>query len=179
MHTGKFGETTSTQIKRTLSIATALFTLGLFAAGGAFAQFTERDLERGKEIFRDKANCLFCHAWHGNGESSQYGGIALSLRATQLDREQMIEVVKCGRPGAGMPYHDPFAYTDKRCYGLSRADLKEATPPEPRSSLSPREIELVVNYVLTVLKGKPPEPTYAECVAFWGAGTKVCDEYKK
>lgn len=162
-----------------ISVRTAAAALALMvAAGPAAAQGTSRDLERGKDIYKNKATCLFCHAWHGGGESSQYGGIALSLRDTQLDRDQMIEVVKCGRPSAGMPYHDPFAYTDKRCYGLSRDDLKDATPPEPRSSLAPREIELVVDYVLATYKGKPV-PGLKECLEFWGDGTKLCDEYRK
>lgn len=148
-------------------------------AGSAGAQVSERDLERGKELYREKATCLYCHGWHGNGESSQYGGNALSLRATQLDRDQLIEVVKCGRPGTAMPHHDAYAYTDKRCYGLTAADLKEAVPPEPKSTMPPREVELVVDYVIAVLKGKPPEPTLAECQAFWGQSTRVCDEYRK
>jgi hypothetical protein len=150
----------------------------LLAGGTVAAQPTDRDLERGKDIFKNKATCLFCHAWHGGGESSQYGGIALSLRDTKLDRGQIIEVVKCGRPGTGMPYHDAFAYTDKRCYGMTKAELKDGMPPEPRSPLPAREIELVVDYVLATFKGKPA-PGLAECVAFWGEGTKLCDEYRK
>src|SRR5262245_45398388 len=148
--------------------AVATSAVAMLLATGALAQPADRDLERGKDIFKNKATCLFCHGWHGNGESSQYGGNALSLRATKLDRDQLIEVVKCGRPGTGMPHHDAYAYTDKRCYGATQAELKDATPPEPKSPLPQREIELVVDYVLATLKGKPPQPTLAECAAFWG-----------
>jgi len=37
--------------------------------------------------------------------------------------EQLSEVVKCGRPATGMPYHDRFAYTDKRCYAHTREEM--------------------------------------------------------
>src|SRR5262249_24253851 len=64
-----------------------------------------RTLEFGKEIFKSKAVCQYCHKWDASGDQG-YGGNALSLRATHLTPEQLIEVVKCGRPGTGMPYHD-------------------------------------------------------------------------
>ena len=51
----------------------------------------------GKAVF-SKANCMGCHKWHGNGGGG-YGGDALSLRKTELTREQIIETVGCGRPG--------------------------------------------------------------------------------
>src|SRR5262245_23162434 len=78
-----------------------------------------RLLEFGKEIFKSKAVCQYCHKWDASGDQG-YGGNALSLRATHLTPEQLTEVVKCGRPSTGMPYHDRFAYTDKRCYGHTR-----------------------------------------------------------
>src|SRR5215468_10766588 len=56
-----------------------------------------RQLEFGKEIFKSKAVCQFCHKWDASGDQG-YGGNALSLRATKLTPEQMTEVVKCGRP---------------------------------------------------------------------------------
>jgi len=62
----------------------------------------------GQRIY-EKANCVGCHKWHGGGGGS-YGGSALSLRDTQLNRDQVIEVVHCGRPGTGMPRHDRDAY---------------------------------------------------------------------
>ena len=55
----------------------------------------------GKAVF-SRANCVGCHKWHGNGGGG-YGGDALSLRKTELTREQIIETVSCGRPGTAMP----------------------------------------------------------------------------
>ena len=86
-----------------------------------------RLLEFGKEIFKSKAVCQYCHKWDASGDQG-YGGNALSLRVTQLTPEQLTEVVKCGRPGTGMPYHDRFAYTDKRCYGYTREEMGKDMP---------------------------------------------------
>ena len=105
-----------------------------------------RALEYGKEIYKVKANCQFCHKWDASGDQG-YGGIALSLRKTALTPEQFAEVVKCGRPGTGMPYHDQFAYTDKRCYGVTREELGKDMPPLGES-LQPREIDAVVEISL-------------------------------
>ena len=57
--------------------------------------------EIGKAVYK-RANCVGCHKWHGNGGGG-YGGDALSLRKTELTREQIAETVGCGRPGKGMP----------------------------------------------------------------------------
>jgi mono/diheme cytochrome c family protein len=63
----------------------------------------------GKAVF-SKANCVGCHKWHGNGGG--YGGDALSLRKTELTRDQIIETVACGRPGTGMPFFSRGAYDE-------------------------------------------------------------------
>jgi mono/diheme cytochrome c family protein len=105
-----------------------------------------RLLEFGKEIFKSKAVCQHCHKWDASGDQG-YGGNALSLRATHLTPEQLTEVVKCGRPGTGMPYHDRFAYTDKRCYGHTREEMGKDMPPAGNDFLSQREVDAVVKYL--------------------------------
>jgi len=45
-----------------------------------------RLLEFGKEIFKSKAVCQYCHKWDASGDQG-YGGNALSLRATHLTPE--------------------------------------------------------------------------------------------
>ncbi len=157
-----------------------LAALALFVAGSAFAQTAEekRAIDYGREIFKNKAQCQFCHKWDGSGDQG-YGGNALSLRSTQLTREQMAMVVKCGRPGTGMPYHDQYAYTDKRCYGMDREMAGENMPIAGiNQTLNPSEIQSVVNYVFAEYVGRGPS-TYDECVAFWGADTKQCEPMKK
>ena len=151
------------------------------ASGTARAQATlspeeARTLEYGKEIYKIKANCQFCHKRDASGDTG-YGGVALSLRKTKLTTEQFVEVVKCGRPGTGMPFHDQYAYTDKRCYGLSREDLGKNTPLLGESLL-PREIDAVTKYLFARAVGRG-DSTYEDCVDFWGKDTRQCEPMKK
>jgi hypothetical protein len=127
---------------RLLMTATAL--LAFASVRPAHAQTVSsaeevRLLEFGKEVFKSKAVCQYCHKWDASGDQG-YGGNALSLRATHLTPEQLTEVVKCGRPGTGMPYHDRFAYTDKRCYGYTREEMGKDMPPAGNDFLSQREV---------------------------------------
>ena len=132
----------------------------------------------GQRVFK-AANCVGCHKWHGGGGGG-YGGDALSLRATQLTREQIIETVSCGRPGTGMPYFQRGAYDGDQhpCYGMGRQELGKDMPVEaPSTFLRPAEIAAVADYVIADVKGRG-EPTFAECVAFFGDGSRVCNIYR-
>jgi len=161
--------------------AAALLSLAFLAGGPAAAQTAPtaeeaRQLEFGKEIFKSKAVCQYCHKWDASGDQG-YGGNALSLRKTQLTPEQLTEVVKCGRPGTGMPYHDRFAYTDKRCYGHTREEMGNDMPPAGNDFLSNREVEAVVKYLFAKAVGRGPS-TYEECLDFWGKDTRQCEPMK-
>ncbi|HTP93241.1 MAG TPA: hypothetical protein VMJ52_15970, partial [Xanthobacteraceae bacterium] len=89
------------------SIAIVILTAMTCRVSAQDAQSAEeaRLIEFGKDIFKTKATCQFCHKWDASGDQG-YGGNALSLRKTQLTPAQMTETVKCGRPGTGMPFHD-------------------------------------------------------------------------
>jgi len=155
-----------------------LFASGIYPASAQAPTAEEaRMLEFGKEIFKSKAVCQYCHKWDASGDQG-YGGNALSLRATHLTPEQLTEVVKCGRPGTGMPYHDRFAYTDKRCYGHTREEMGTDMPPAGNDFLSQREVDAVVKYLFVKAVGRGPA-TYEDCVDFWGKDTKQCDPMKK
>jgi hypothetical protein len=148
----------------------------LGATGVAFGQAVPADpLAEGKAVYQ-RANCVGCHKWHGNGGGG-YGGDALSLRSTHLTREQMIQTVSCGRLGTGMPYHLRGAYDSVPCYGLTRAQVGGKIPPEGATFLRPAEIEAVVDYVIGHIKGKG-EPDYGDCIAFFGNGSRVCNIYR-
>lgn len=128
-----------------------------------------------------KANCVGCHKWHGGGGGG-YGGAALSLRKTQLDREQIIKTVTCGRPGTGMPFFVRDVYDDDApthpCYDFSRKDLTgDNHVAEAGTFLRPNEIEAVADYVIANIKGRG-DPTLAECTAFFGETSRVCEIYK-
>jgi len=170
------------QLCRPAAVAAIATLVALLMPVGANAQAQlsaeeARLIEFGKEIFKSKAVCQYCHKWDASGDQG-YGGNALSLRVTQLTPEQLTEVVKCGRPSTGMPYHDRFAYTDKRCYGYTREQMGNDMPPAGNDFLSNREIDAVVKYLFAKDVGKGAA-TYEDCVDFWGKDTKQCDPMKK
>jgi mono/diheme cytochrome c family protein len=110
----------------------------------------------GQRLYRDKADCQFCHGPDGDGHGDPRSpGKAPNLHQTALNREQLIEVIACGRPATEMPHFDKYAYEDKACYGLSAGELGKDVPPDPHSTaLTKREIEAVVDYILATLVGK-------------------------
>jgi hypothetical protein len=140
-------------------------------------QPTARNIAHGKEVYR-RANCMGCHKWHGAGGGG-YGGLALSLRATSLDRQGLLEVIRCGRAGTNMPLHDLKAWDEGRCYGgAKRTDVDASVFPPSGIGLSEREMQSVTDYVIAVLLGTG-EPTQAECLEFWGKdAVRTCRPYK-
>jgi mono/diheme cytochrome c family protein len=137
------------------------------------------DFAFGRRIFLDKAQCLYCHGWAGDGAGEpQSNGAAANLRVTPLKRDQLIEVVTCGVPGKAMPHFDEEAYTDKRCYGVTEAQLGRDTPAlPPGSTLNKREIEAVVDYLLAKVIGRGPVVTRGECEEAYGVGARQCGKY--
>jgi mono/diheme cytochrome c family protein len=115
-----------------------------------------QDVSFGQRLFQEKADCQFCHGPEGDGHGDPRSpGKASDLHKTMLAREQLIEVVTCGRVGTEMPYFDKYAYEERKCRGLSEADLGKDMPPVPHSnSLTQREIAAVVEYILTRFVGK-------------------------
>lgn len=151
--------------------------LGLFLVLGPAPSVaaTPGDIAMGQRLYRQ--NCAGCHKWHGGGGGG-YGGAALSLRRTGLDRDQIILTASCGRPGTGMPYHLRDAYTpDQKCYGMTKTEVGQNIPPAADNFLRPAEIAAVADYVIADIKGRG-EPTLAECQAFFGAHSRVCDIYE-
>jgi mono/diheme cytochrome c family protein len=134
------------------------------------------DLQLGRQVY-EKANCVGCHKWHGGGGGG-YGGAALSLRETALDRTLLVEVIRCGRPATRMPYHDRSAYQATDCYGgTTKADLGADFPPKAATFLRDEEIEAVADYVIARQQGKGA-PSRDDCVAFWGANSHECAAMK-
>lgn len=166
------------------SRALAAFAMAVLALGApamldpAQAQeVSQRTLDRGKSIYQVRANCAFCHGWSGDGQGDERSARpGLSLRETKLTRDQLIEVVACGRPGTGMPYHDLQAYTDTRCYGVTAGDLGDQMPDRAQQTLQQREIATVVDYLLVRVVGRGPI-TRAECEEFFEPGSPSCQDY--
>ena len=132
----------------------------------------------GRRLYHDKAQCSYCHGWaaDGAGEPQSNGGAA-NLRQSVLNRDQLIEVIMCGRPGTPMPHYDEDAYSDTRCYGMTEAELGAKTPGlPPGSTLQKREVEAVADYLLAKIIGRGPV-TREECEVAFGTGARSCGEY--
>jgi hypothetical protein len=159
--------------------ASAVLVAALTVAPPARAQ-TADDIAAGFRLFRQKGNCQACHGWAGDGRKldSQMPDGA-NLRQSVLDREALILLIKCGRPGRGMPAFDKFAYSDGRCYGLKQADLKtpERQLPDPPATLQVREINAIADFMLAKILGKGPMD-HAKCVEYWGSDVDACAEFK-
>jgi hypothetical protein len=146
-------------------------------AGAALVNAQPTSPDEGFRIFKS-ANCVGCHKWTGEGGGG-YGGAAANLRQTKLSPEQIEQTVRCGRPMTGMPHFAADAYADGQCYGLKKADLPDGKlPPEPDRPLRPADIKAVVTYVVTSIRGKG-DPDLAQCLAFFGSGSRVCDIYAR
>ena len=139
------------------------------------------DLADGLRLFRQKGNCQACHGWAGDGRKmdSQMPDGA-NLRGMKIDREVLIQTIKCGRPGTGMPAFDRLAYSDGRCFSLKQADLRARglVMPDPPATLQPNELTLLVDFMLAKIIGKGPIDR-AQCIDYWGSDVAVCKELEK
>src|SRR5580700_9943223 len=109
-----------------LFIAAAVLSAPCAVLGQSAA--TSDPASAGRAVFK-RGNCFGCHKWHGNGGGG-YGGDALSLRKTELTKDQIVETVECGRPGTGMPFFMRGAYDATKCHGMNREEDGAQIPPE-------------------------------------------------
>lgn len=164
-----------------VTVATAI-AFALPVGSGALTQTPDpEDIAAGMRIYRQKGDCQSCHGWAADGRKmdSQMPDGA-NLRATRLGRAGIIAVVKCGRPGKGMPAFDRLAYSDGRCYNMKAADLTrlELQLPDPPATLQPREIEMLADFLLAKVIGKGPMDR-ATCIEYWGSDVDACREFPK
>ena len=156
--------------------AAAAVVLAAFALAPTGALAEDR-VAWGQKIWQDKAGCNYCHGWAGDGVGGfHHPGHPPSLRATELTRDQIRVTIQCGRPGTAMPHFDRFAYTDKRCYDMTAADLGDQMPDRSQVTLQRDEIDALADYVATKIKGLG-KVTQQQCYDYYGPGTVTCDIY--
>ena len=81
---------------RLIVVAAALCAITL--ATPALAADAE-DLAEGLRLFTEKGNCQGCHGWAGDGRKmDNQMPTGANLRESQLDRDNLIMTIKCGRP---------------------------------------------------------------------------------
>ena len=142
---------------------------------------SERNISAGMRIYHQKADCQACHGWAGDGRrmNSQMPDGA-NLRISELDRDQVIFVIKCGLPGRNMPAFDRLAYEDDRCLGRTRADLRRMDLElfDPAATLQQREIERLTDFLFAKVIGQGPMDR-ATCIEFWGSEVDPCSEFAR
>jgi Cytochrome C oxidase, cbb3-type, subunit III len=139
------------------------------------------DIAEGMRLYQQKGNCQACHGWAADGrktDSQMPDGP--NLREMRLNRSALVMTIKCGRLSTQMPAFDKFAYSDGRCYGKKEADLKSypTRMPDPPSTLQPREIELIADFLLAKVVGKGPMD-HAKCIEYWGSDVEACRDFPK
>ena len=152
--------------------------LGVMIIVGSATAGAQEDFSYARRLYLDKAQCSYCHGWAGDGAGEgQSNGGAANLRQTRLNRAQLVTVILCGRPGTAMPHFDELAYSDKRCYGVTEAELGSRTPAlPPGSTLQAREAEAIADYLLAKFVGRGAA-TRAECEESFGTGARSCGDY--
>jgi mono/diheme cytochrome c family protein len=168
------------------ALITALATGMYFGSAMLRAQAPEPapsavDLAEGMRLYQQKGDCRACHGWAADGvKSDNQMPDGPSLRDKKYTRQMLVLTIKCGRPNTQMPAFDKFAYSDGRCYMMTAADLaKNATRmPDPPSTLQPREIELIADFLMAKVVGQGAMDQ-AKCVEFWGSEVPVCKDLKK
>ena len=167
-------------LTRAVAVSLALFLLAAPMTRAQEAIDLAGDPERGKIVYRTIGGCVNCHGWPADGKT----GVNLrappgpSLRESKLDREGLLEVIKCGRPGTPMPFHDRAAYRDDRCYGIVMSEVDPGSAPKRGKTLGDKDIASIVAYLQTRVIGLGT-PTYEECAAFFdNPAAKACGNLK-
>ena len=169
-----------TRSARRVSLLLAL-AMGAFAAAPALAQDAPAAqdpaaVERGFAVWKSQ-DCIGCHGWAANGERIGENPTGPSLRAIEFPGDVIKEVVLCGRPGSDMPAHDPQAYTDDRCYGMTKADIDGQRLLKGKPMTADEASDLVA-YLLDRIVGRADQPNQEECIAYYGEKKKrLCERY--
>ncbi len=101
-------------------------------------------VDAGRQVWA--RGCSSCHGARGQGGDDPDFHIGPSLRSTELDRTDLVEITSCGRPGTQMPAWLKGAYTEVGCFG-------QAPGPAPARTMiagafDADQIEALVDYIL-------------------------------
>ena len=132
--------------------------------------------DAGAEVWR-LGGCSSCHGNLAQGGGGGEEPAGPSLRRTRLDRDELIETISCGRPGAEMPYNLSGAYTRTSCYGLPVGEVP--TEVKAGGGLSAEEVEALVDFLLENVVGQK-KITRQGCAVFFGGNENVpvCRRYR-
>jgi len=100
-----------------------------------------------------------------------------NLRDTKLERGDVIVAIKCGRPGRSMPAFDKLAYSDARCYGMKRADLKSNGLSLPDRGHAAAARDRIARRLPVREDHRQRRDERARCIEYWGAEVEACGEF--
>jgi hypothetical protein len=163
-----------TIVKNGFWLSGPLVVVGFMAiAGGAFAQ-DDAKVRAGLEAWKT-AGCPECHGAFADGEKQRdEAPTGANLRQARLDDAMLREIIRCGRPGTGMPKFGADAYTPRGCYGKPPEPPPSALYPAARD-LSADELDAVVTYLRARVIGRRAV-TRDECVFYYGdLADSFCD----
>ena len=179
--TDRPGRSPVLQCRSLVAVAVVIVSQVLIASAGRAQAPNPDDIADGMRLYRQKGDCQACHGWAADGRKmdTQMPDGA-NLRMTRLSRDGLIMAIKCGRPGKGMPAFDRLAYSDGRCYDMKQADLNRLGLQlhDPAATLQPREVEMLVDFLLTKVVGKGAMDR-AKCIEYWGSDVEACSEFPK
>ena len=151
--------------------------VGLLALAVVAGPAGAQDASLGRSVWLTQANCADCHGWFGDGDAEDpRSPRGANLRETGLDAEGLTEVILCGIPGTAMPHFDAKAYTDDRCYGMTKADIGDDIPPVSAMPLTKRHAQGLAQFILEDFVGKGAITT-EECRALLGEESSRCAQY--
>ncbi len=166
-----------TRPKEQFSNAALLLLAGVLFLGLA-TPAAAQSVKMGRDIWYSQADCTDCHGWAGNGVPDEpRSSPGANLRETALTPEQIAEVILCGRPATSMRAYDRRAYTDDRCYGMTRADLGRDTPQRGAVTLVKRHADALALFITETFKDEG-EVTLEVCIELMGADSIRCDELR-
>ncbi len=140
----------------------------------AIAQEFDQALLDGAQVWR-RGGCGDCHGKWADGAGDPNFPKGPSLRKTDLTREEILEIVRCGRPGTAMPFHDPGAYTAVSCYEIPVGEVLAAAGRE----LEPEQIENLATYIAEAVKGAG-KVSLKDCIIYYNGriDSPSCTRYR-
>lgn len=165
---------------RKLAIRLIAAGFGVFAMTAAMAvapaNAQEGDPEVGASAWRS-GQCKDCHGWAGDGVPENRQASGPNLRESLLSPEQMLEVIRCGRPGTDMPSFRANAWTDIiPCYGMTEPLAGAMAPEVGGRTLGDRTIAGLVAFIFRDFVGQGPV-TQEYCLETIGEDSTRCEGY--
>jgi mono/diheme cytochrome c family protein len=146
----------------------AVVPIAAWSSTTAFAQ-NDAQVKFGLTVWRN-SGCSDCHGAFANGEKERdESPSGADLRRAKLTTDEFKLVIRCGRPGTGMPAFEEAA---SGCPSGTGGSLY----PAPRK-LSPEEIDNVVIYLQARIVGHG-KITKQECLYYYDNDESWCEDYQ-